>query len=93
MHLNTETSFTAGQRVYIVGKLKSNPIRTSDGKLVTSSVVKAVQLFVLENENASIDSTTQGDQNRVELLANIASEVSNKADHSTFAVATHFKKL
>lgn len=58
---------------------------------MTSSVIKASQLYVLENESASVDSTT-GDQNQVELLANIASEVMVKDDYCTFAVATHFKK-
>lgn len=91
MHLNTEANFANGQRVYISGKLRSAPLRTSDGKLVTSSVIKASQLYVLENESASVDSTT-GDQNQVELLANIASEVMVKDDYCTFAVATHFKK-
>lgn len=90
--MNTEANFAAGQRVYISGKLRSAPTRTSDGKMVTASVVKANQLYVLENDSGSV-STTSGDQNQVELLANIASEVLIKDEYCTFAVATHFKKL
>lgn len=89
--MNTDASFLNGQRVYISGKLRSAPLRTGDGKLVTSSVIKASQLYVLENESASVESTA-GDQNQVELLANIASEVLVRDEYCTFAVATHFKK-
>lgn len=90
--MNTDAHFLSGQRVYISGKLRSAPLRTNDGKLVTASVVKASQLYVLENESASVVSSTAGDQNQVELLANIASEVIIREEYCTFAVATHFKK-
>lgn len=36
------------------------------------------------------DNAFNMDQNHVQLLANVASEVVNKEDHSTFALATHF---
>lgn len=90
IHINTEANFAAGQRIYVQGKLRSTQIALDSGKNVTSSVIKAHQLYVLENESASMEST-EGDQNNVELLTNIASDVLNKDTHSTFAVATHFK--
>lgn len=89
IHLKTEANFTAGQRVYVSGKLRSSPLRTNDGKMVTSSTVKASQLYVLDNECGG-KSATSGDRNHVELLGNISSEVTRKSDHSTFSVATHF---
>lgn len=90
IHINTEANFAAGQRIYVQGKLRSTKKELDSGKNVTSSVIKAYQLYVLENESASMESTG-GDQNNVELLTNIASDVINKDSHSTFAVATHFK--
>lgn len=89
VHLKTEANFTAGQRVYVSGKLRSSPMRTNDGKMVTNSTVKASQLYVLDNECGS-KSATAGDRNHVELLGNISSEVTKKSDHSTFSVATHY---
>lgn len=90
VHLRTDADFTAGQRVFIAGKLRSNPMRTNDGKFVTSSVVKAGQLYVLDNNESGSSSATSGDRNYVKILGNIASEVTRKDDHSTFSVATHY---
>lgn len=87
--MNAEANFKAGQRVYVSGKLRSSPMRTSDGKMVTTSTVKAGQLYVLDNESGS-KSATAGDRNHVELLGNISTEVVQKSDHSTFSVATNF---
>lgn len=81
----------AGQRIWTTGKLQSVNIETSDGKKITKSVVKAIEGIVLENEHGSADSTG-GDQNNVELLAHIASEVLDKDDHWAFSVATNFEK-
>lgn len=89
IHLKTEANFTAGQRIYVTGKLRSGPIRTNDGKAITASTVKAAQLYVLDNECGS-KSASIGDRNHVELLGNISSEVTKKSDHSTFSVATHY---
>lgn len=88
--MNTTVNFTSGQRVYIMGTLKPKPIRLNDDKMVTRFVVKAYQLFTLENKSASVHSTTC-DQNQVELLGNIISDVTVRDGHCTFAVATHFK--
>lgn len=89
VHLRTEANFTAGQRIYVTGKLRSAPVRTNDGKSITASTVKASQLYVLDNECGSKSAST-GDRNHVEILGNIASEVTMKGDHSTFSVATHY---
>lgn len=92
VHIRTEGDFAAGKRVYLQGKLRSTFQTLPDtGRNVTCSIVKAHQLYVLENESASLD-PTEGDQNQVELLAHISSEVLHKDNHSTFAVATHFKR-
>lgn len=56
---------------------------------MTASTVKANQLYVLDNESGTKSAST-GDRNHVEVLGNIASEVTKKNDHSTFAVATHY---
>lgn len=90
VHLRTDANFVAGQKVHVSGVLRSNPLRTNDGKTITSSVVKALQLFVLDNECGS-STATGGDLNYVKLLANIASDVTTKTDHCTFSLATHFK--
>lgn len=88
--MRTEANFTAGQRIYVRGKLRSGPLRLNDGKTVTMSTVKAIQLNVLDNECGS-KSATSGDRNHVELLGNISSEVTRKSDHSTFSLATHYE--
>lgn len=90
IHFKSDINYTAGQRIYVTGKLASKRIETSEGKALTASVVKAFDSYVLQNECASVGST-EGDVNQVEILAHIASDVLNKDTHSTFAVATHFQ--
>lgn len=87
---------TAGQRVCVRGKLSSAFQTLDTGKMVTRSLVKGSTLYVLENESASSpmgDGSTKGDQNRVDLLAHIASDIIQKDNHSSFAVSTHFKQV
>lgn len=79
----------AGQRILITGSLKTNSIRNNDGKLISSSAIKALDWYVLENESGSTDT---GDINQVQLVTNIASEVKDNERDITFAVATHFPR-
>lgn len=91
VHLKTDANFTTGQRVYVSGKLQSTPVRSNDGKLLTATAVKANQLYVLNNESASV-STTSGDRNFVEVLGNVSSDITRKNDHCTFSLATHYNE-
>lgn len=88
VHLNTKENFLSGQRVSVLGALRSQPMTLGDGKLYTRALIKA--FCVLENECVSKGSN-EGDQNQVELLANVASDVLFKDTHCTFAVVTHYK--
>lgn len=90
VHLKTTADFSAGQRILVQGKLRSTYVPMENGKKITRSIVKAFQLYVFENECASAESS-QGDQNHVELLANIASNITEKDFLSTFAVATNYE--
>lgn len=92
IHINTVADFAAGQRVYVMGKLKSNNLDIGDDKNITVSVVKAHQLFVLEGENGSINSSTEGDKNSVEIVARIASDVVVKDKFARFTVVTNVTK-
>lgn len=87
--MNATANFSAGQRVLVQGKLKSTKQTLGDGKKLTSSIVKAYQVHVL-NDGGSTE-LNEGDQNHVELLANIASDITEKDSLSTFAVATHYE--
>lgn len=90
VHLKVDSSLTAGQRVYISGKLYSTQIRTNDGKPMTSSTVKAFRVYPLNNASGST-SSTGGDQNCVKILGNITTDVTSKDNLTTFGVATHYK--
>lgn len=89
VHLSTVANFSAGQRILVQGKLRSTNLTLEDGKKMTSSVIKAYQLYVL-TDGASTESN-EGDQNQVELLAHIASNITEKDTLSTFAVATNYE--
>lgn len=90
VHLKVDSNLTAGQRVFVSGKLQSTQTRATDGKVLTSSTVKAYRLYVLNNESGSASSTA-GDQNCVKIMGNISTEVTSKNNLSTFGVATHFR--
>ncbi|XP_055298988.1 uncharacterized protein LOC129566786 [Sitodiplosis mosellana] len=92
IHINTNAEFSVGQRIYVIGKLRSTNLDTADGKRLTVSVVKALQLYVLENESGSAHSAIEGDKNNVEILANIGSDVVVKDNHAIFTVVTNFTK-
>lgn len=87
--MNTEANYTVGQRVYVSGRLFSNHVTTNEGKQLTCSRVKASKLYVLENDSASIGSV-DGDINHVEIVANIATDIIDRGNFTSFSVATHF---
>lgn len=89
VYIKSSGDYLAGQRICVTGSLKTNPIRNVDGKIISSTVIKAKDSYVLENESGSTES---GDINRVQLVANIASEIKNSEKDSSFAVATHYTK-
>lgn len=88
--MNTAANFSTGQRILVQGKLRSTSQNLENGKKLTSSLIKAYQLYVLENDGAAAESS-EGDQNHVELLANIAGNIVEKDFLTTFAVATHYE--
>lgn len=91
MHINTNGDYVAGQRVYVTGKLNSSTIKTSEGKLLTASIVKVHQLYVLENEGGTTE-LNEGDVNSVQILSNVASDISIRDKDSSFSIATHFTR-
>lgn len=74
-----------GQRLYINGKLSSNRAKVSDGKTVNATSVYANKVFVLEDEHSG-----ESNVNNVQIIANVASDVSRQEKCSIFNVATHF---
>lgn len=91
IQIRTNANYLAGQRIYTFGKLNSITKTNDQGKKISATVVKALQLYVLDKENGSTASTG-GDKNSVEILANIASEISSGENDTSFAIATHFLK-
>lgn len=79
----------AGQRVYISGKLRHTACK-EDAPI---SIVKADQLYILENENAAAFTPTNGDMNNVELVGMVATDIDDKARRSSFSVATRYTRL
>lgn len=90
IHFNTQEDFLAGQRVFAIGVLVSSPMRTHDGKTLTHSKIKALQMGVLDDGRNAL-SATKGDRNHVELVGNISSRITRRSDYTSFAVATNYK--
>lgn len=88
VHLKTRENFLSGQRVSVLGVLRSQPMTSHDGKLYQCTLIKA--FTALENECASTGSN-ECDENHIQLFANVACDVVNKDTYCTFAVATHYK--
>lgn len=100
-----QTEFKEGQRVFVWGKLQANSFRVTDDKPLTRAIVKAQGVYIIDDPNpnnetssssSSDESSGEGgdnesikDQNHVQILANVASDILNKDNHSTFALATH----
>lgn len=78
----------SGQRVSVLGLLRSQPMTSHDGKPSTRAIIKA--FTALETECASTGSNER-DENHIRLFANVACDLVNKDTHCTFAVATHYK--
>lgn len=89
IYIKSSGDYFAGQRICVTGSLKTNSVPAGDGKLISSSVIKAKEWYVLENESGSSES---GDVNEVQLVVNIASEIKNTDKDSAFAVCTHYTK-
>lgn len=89
IHIYTDLDVVAGQRVYIVGKLR----HASCGNDSPISIIKAYQLYVLENENSSAFKETDGDMNSVELHGIVATDVDDNAQRSSFSIATRYTRL
>lgn len=91
--INSDVNFTAGQRILATGKLRSVNREMSDGRRIASTVINPTKWFLLENgcENGSVN-LTSADENKVELISHIASEVIHGENHSRFALVTHFER-
>lgn len=102
---NIQHEFHEGQRVFVCGRLQPSSFRLGDDKLLTRLVIRANGVYVFDdlnndkssspNEESSDDHDVENDvstsdQNNVQILAYVASDVMNKDNHSTFALATHF---
>lgn len=89
IHINTDLTPTVGQRINILGSLSSDNVKTADGKIVSSSVVKASKLHLLKNECGTSDLNT-GDQCSVKILAKICTNIIVNDRNCSFSIVTHF---
>lgn len=81
------------QTVFVQGKLNSNRIRTEGDKHRTSTAIMATELriikdFAVKNDsNSATTSTEAGDENSVELIGHITTDVTGNTFKS-FTLAT-----
>lgn len=85
------------QRIYVGGRLKTTNILIENERHQEVEVL-ANELYFLE-ANPKLTEGTQGetkpmqlDENKVEMLAFIGTEVRNERNLSAFSIATHFTK-
>lgn len=72
-----------GQRIHLIGRLSSRNYWTEDGKLRQKNIIKCGDLELLPE-----DKQQQRDLNRVELCAQISSNIDNTRDMSSFIMLT-----
>lgn len=77
VHVRTSNNYTAGQRVYISGMLKSSSATTDNGKLITTGVIKGMRTYTLDNTTSAVS-----DENQVEIHGNVASIASSEQSES-----------
>lgn len=82
------------QRIYIGGKLRTENVITN-GKRYQNVEVMANEIYLLESNSQIGDnqSPIQIDENYVEMLAFVSTQIRNMNNFSVFCLATHFTKL
>ncbi|XP_031623453.1 uncharacterized protein LOC116340868 [Contarinia nasturtii] len=87
IRVKTKANFTAGQRVFVQGKLISTGRKLSDEKSITTTTIFGEKIFHLENECGG-----ERDENSVSIVANVATDVKMREKDCSFNVVTHFSK-
>lgn len=87
MHTTVPYDYTAGQRVFVDGRLSSRDVVTFENERLFKPVVHAFRIYALNSMTE--DKTKQKDVNSVELLASVCTDVSNEDDHSFIQAITH----
>lgn len=77
----------AGQRIHIIGRLNANTKKDSSGEDVTSAIIKALQVFVLENKSKSESNSEDIDLNTVQLVGHINTDIVNLESDSSFSMS------
>lgn len=78
----TKSLCAAGQRVHFVGRLSSQNFWTEKKQIRQKVIIKAGEFQLLA------DAEAQQDVNRVEIYSQIASEINNQSDCSSFTMTT-----
>lgn len=78
----TTKSFAIGQRVQLSGNLSSQTQWTDDKKLRQKLVIKAKEFHLCSEQQFDRD------ENRVQILATICSDIENFSDCSSFTLST-----
>lgn len=82
------------QRIYIGGKLKTG-ISVIDHRRLRQVEILANELYLLESNPKITDTNEmpmQMDENFIEMLAFVGTQVRNEQDFSSFSIVTHFTK-
>lgn len=76
------TQCSAGQRVHLVGRLSSQNYWTENKNIRQKVIIKAGEFQILPENDA------QPDENRVQICAQISSDIQNQSDCSSFTMIT-----
>lgn len=75
----------AGQRVQVVGELKTKQFKLEDGKIREKFIIRANQIMLLQNKEDS----PAVDYNHIDIVGNVAAKIHDTQNYSMFKIATH----
>lgn len=85
--MRTEEPLAIGERIYVFGVLRSKPFSLDDGRLRHKFVIKSKYMRLRGHER----SVQVKDENHVEILAKITSDIRHTDKYSLFTLASKYK--
>lgn len=75
----------AGQRVQVVGTLKTDQFKLDDGKIREKFIVLANQIILLQSK----EDAPAIDFNHIDIVGHVAAKVHDTQNYTMFKMATH----
>lgn len=75
----------AGQRIHVIGTLRTEQFKLEDGKNREKFIIRPNQIILLQSKK----DTQQIDVNQVDIVGHVAAKVHDTQNYSMFKIATH----